>query len=152
MLTPTIKTIKPRDKRDLRKLINYYVTTQGTDVDLNHIDISNITDMSFLFKNSTFNGDISRWNMSHVTEATGMFYKSEFTGDTSNWDLRNMEYPYVIYVKSNIEKRHIPKRCRSCKYRYGPFCIRDLAKDIMYITLTASTVGLLMLISKFVGV
>lgn len=37
-----------------------------TSADLNFIDTSLIKDMSRLFKNSEFNGDISKWDVSNV--------------------------------------------------------------------------------------
>ena len=41
-------------------------------------DVSNVTDMSFMFCDSEFNGDISNWNVSNVTDMSYMFCDSEF--------------------------------------------------------------------------
>ena len=52
------KTKKPKNKRGLKKIIKYEIKKQGPNADLNHIDVSDIKDMSCLFKNLNFNGDI----------------------------------------------------------------------------------------------
>lgn len=39
-----------------------------------------MADMSNLFSNMRFNGDISRWDVSKVTNMEGMFYKSYLVG------------------------------------------------------------------------
>lgn len=56
-------------------------------IDLNCIDTSRITDMSYLFAVSKFNGDISRWDVSSVITMAYMFYGSLFNGDISKWDV-----------------------------------------------------------------
>ena len=75
------------DGYELRKLINQRIEEQGPNCDLNDIDVSRVTDMSYLFFESSFNGDISRWDVSNVTNMSWMFSESVFNGDISQWDV-----------------------------------------------------------------
>ena len=50
----------PKTKEELQDIIYQRIKAEGNNVDLNDIDVSNITDMSILFSNFDFNGDISR--------------------------------------------------------------------------------------------
>jgi surface protein len=45
--------------------------------------------MEYMFANSQFNGDISKWDVSNVTNIKNMFSKSQFKGDISKWKLTN---------------------------------------------------------------
>ena len=91
-------TIVAKDKEHLISLINLYV---GND-DLNFIDVSNITDMSSLFKHSLFKGDISKWDVSNVTDMSLMFNGSSFDGDISNWNVSNVTDMHEMFSLSNF--------------------------------------------------
>ena len=65
----------PETKEELKDIIKQRIKDEGNEVDLNDIYVSEITDMSGLFKETDFNGDISKWDVSNVTNMNGMFYE-----------------------------------------------------------------------------
>ena len=78
------------DKDHLKQLIDQEIKEHGRYCSLNHIDVSNIQDMSGLFQYSDFNGNISKWDVSDVTNMNSMFQDSKFNGDISMWDVSNV--------------------------------------------------------------
>jgi len=95
--------VKARDKDHLEMLVKANIKQFGNNCDLNYIDVSNITDMSWLFDYSGFNGDISNWDVSNVTDMQAMFYHSKFNGDISRWDVSNVINMYNMFVGSPLE-------------------------------------------------
>ena len=63
----------PETKEELKDIINQRIKSEGNECDLNDIDTSNITDMSWLFEHSEFNGDMSKWDVSNVTNMGACF-------------------------------------------------------------------------------
>ena len=91
-----IKKIKynyfPQTKEELRDIIEKRIKQEGNEVDLNDIDVSKITNMSYLFEDTNFNGDISDWDVSNVKDMCSMFWGCEsFNQDISNWDVSNVK-------------------------------------------------------------
>ncbi len=91
----------PKDKKELRELMDKLIKERGNEGDFNDIDTSSITDMSYMFFNAAnFNGDISKWDTSNVTDMNSMFRLAEsFNQDISSWDtskVTNMSYMFSI--------------------------------------------------------
>ena len=73
----TKQTVVVTTKKELMEIIK----SSPVDADLNYLDVSGITDMSYMFANNKFNGNISKWDVSNVTNMSDMFANSEFIGD-----------------------------------------------------------------------
>jgi len=80
-------TIKATDST-IHQIVKDEIARLGVNADLNHIDVSDVTDMSYMFLDSCFNGDISKWDVSNVKNMRGMFSGSQFNGDISQWKIR----------------------------------------------------------------
>ena len=64
--------VQPKNKAQLKSLIDH--AFKHNIYDLNFIDTSEITDMSWLFEYISCNFNISNWDVSNVKDMTGMFY------------------------------------------------------------------------------
>jgi len=58
--------IQPKTTIELAQIIKDTIKEKGNECDLNFIDVSKITNMSYLFHNTNFNRDISKWDVSKV--------------------------------------------------------------------------------------
>ena len=68
ILTPKRPLVQAKDRARLARIIKKAIEEQGSQADLNFIDVSQITDMSGLFEGVDFNGDISTWNIRNVPD------------------------------------------------------------------------------------
>ena len=86
-------TVQPKTKKELKKIILDTIENEGNECDLNFIDTSRITDMSYLFyKMKKFNGDISQWDVSNVKSMESMFENAEsFDQPLNKWDVSNVD-------------------------------------------------------------
>lgn len=112
---------------NIHEVVRDEISRLGYHANLNHIDVSRVTDMSYLFnaryegeppefdgdisqwnvsnvvnmenmfENSPFNGDISRWNVSSVKNMNSMFSRSQFNGDISDWNVSNVIDGYDLF-------------------------------------------------------
>ena len=93
----------PETKKELQDIILKRIKEEGNEVDLNDIDVSKITDMSYLFEYTNFNGNISAWDVSNVISMRSMFSNCEkFNKDISAWDVSNVKD--MSYMFFNCEK------------------------------------------------
>ena len=86
---------------DLFIMVEDAIKYEGPKCNLNYIDVSNITDFSRLFENTTFNGDVSEWDVSSATNMRNMFSHCPFDGDLSKWDVSKVENMYFMFLGCN---------------------------------------------------
>ncbi|NVN18458.1 BspA family leucine-rich repeat surface protein [Muricauda sp. HICW] len=71
-------------------------------------DLSNVTDMVYMFQDSNFNGDISGWDVSNVTNMSLMFLgASNFDQDLGGWDIGNVENMSNMFDSSGMSKENL---------------------------------------------
>ena len=135
----------PETREELRNLIKERIKDEGTEIDLNDIDVSRINDMSHLFEYLDFNGDISKWDVSNVTNMWGMFNGCEnfncdisswnvskvtdmecmfsecknFNQDISKWNVSNVTNVEDIFYRCPIEDKYKPKFKKSKWWQFG---------------------------------
>ena len=83
--------VQPKNKDELMKIIKDAIQKDGSNCNLNFIDTRLITDMSDLFANSKFNGDISGWDVHNVKDMSFMFEGAKFNGDISDWKVQRVK-------------------------------------------------------------
>ena len=97
-----VSVIVPKNKRELIKTIKYYSYNCSYNSSLNWLDVSNITNMSGLFKGIPFHCDISKWDVSNVKYMDEMFMQSRFDGNISDWDVSKVKDMSYMFYKTTF--------------------------------------------------
>ena len=96
--------VQPKTKEQLKQLIIY--AFKHNIYDLNFIDTSEITDMSWLFEYISCNFDISNWDVSNVKDMHALFCECyKFTGKgLEHWDVSNVtDIASMFYYCKNFD-------------------------------------------------
>ena len=157
MLEKEVAIFKVKEVSELKTTIGAYIKAAGNNCHLNWIDtseitsmnslfaeyklykfngdiskwnVSNVTDMYFMFAGSKFNGNISKWDVSKVVNMCGMFNNSDFNGNISDWDTSNaIDMTNMFYYSEfngNISKWNVS----NVKYMDDMFSGSDFNQDI----------------------
>ena len=88
-----VKVKEPKTNNDLKREVLKKIINKETD--FNDIDVSNITDFSYVFEDQDISEiNISEWDVSNGKTMRGMFQNCRYlktTGDLSNWNVSNVE-------------------------------------------------------------
>ena len=122
------RTVVAKDLDHLKRLVLREIGRNGPKCDLNHIDVSRLTDLSCLFSTApgfdldevedpkkrekierdcairaSFDGDISLWDVSNVRNMNGLFLGSRFDGDIAAWDVSNVADMSWMFYQSAFD-------------------------------------------------
>jgi surface protein len=130
--------LSPSTKEELIDIIKVEVDKNGWECDLNHIDVSQITDMSNLFSTDyygygleRFKGDISKWDVSNVETMKEMFMNNpEFTGDISKWDVSKVTNMSRMFSDSGFNNDISEWDVSNCTNFFAMFCRSEFDGDI----------------------
>ena len=90
-------TIVVNENAALITAVRHEIEQYGPLCCLNHLDVSGVSNMNGIFRDSVFNGNISSWDVSNVFTMTSMFENSRFNGDISKWTTpRLVEASYLF--------------------------------------------------------
>ena len=108
LILPSITLAQFQTKAELQAAVNLWVSNNATALstygEINTWDVSQITDMSELFRDkTTFNDDISNWNVSSVTDMEYMFFNAEaFNQPLNDWDVSSVTDMERMFESADI--------------------------------------------------
>ena len=79
---------------------------------LDNWDVSNVKRMSGMFIRSKFSdeyNDISMWDVSNVTSMAGMFREMSFNGDISGWDVSQVKETGCMFYENKTFMQNLSK-------------------------------------------
>jgi surface protein len=94
------------------------------DLDIGNWDVSNVTDMSWLFGGArNFNQPLDKWNVSNVKNMAYMFYDAEaFNQPLNNWDVGNVKNMSDMFMYTENFNQPLNKwNVSNVKDMYGMF-------------------------------
>jgi surface protein len=79
---------------------------------LDNWDVSNVVSMSGMFIRSKFSdeyNDINNWDVSNVESMPGMFREMSFNGDISSWDVLNVKDTQCMFYANKTFNQNLSK-------------------------------------------
>ncbi len=121
--------VNATDAPNLNYAASLFRTFRGAtsfNTNINHWDVSRITNMSEMFRDATnFNQDLNSWNIMNVTNSQNMFYgATSFNGNISGWNTVNITNTGSMFrgaasFDQNIKNWNISKVTNSSSMFYG---------------------------------
>lgn len=90
---------------------NFYIDHEGVRYKFSdgesNIFTGQVVDMSYLFKDTTFSGDIGYWDLSGAETMQGMFSDSTFNSDIGEWDVYNVTDMSYMFRRNAFFNQYI---------------------------------------------
>lgn len=84
---------------NIYNIVHEAIKKHGPNVDLNNIDVSQVTYMGSLFSVTGFAGDVSQWDVSNVTNMFCMFDGcAKFNGYLNDWNVKNVKNMACMFI------------------------------------------------------
>lgn len=100
---------------ELKAHVRHELGQQGPRCNLNHLDVSGLTDFTGLFAQTNFNGDVSQWNMANARSTRSMFAYCSFSGDVSMWKMPALNDASYMFMhcpfSGDLSSWSFPKDC-----------------------------------------
>lgn len=87
-------------RAELIQAVRESMENYGHDCDLNHLDVSRVTNFRSIFQNLPFCGNISNWDVSNAITMERMFEGSFFNGNISKWNVSNVVSMSYMFANS----------------------------------------------------
>lgn len=113
---------QPKNRRELIDIISkkYQNNKKEDMLDLNDIDVSKVTDLSYLFELiKPKRVDMNMWDTSRVTDIHGLFWDNDVVEEIhiEDWDVSNVKTAYgAFYFCENVKELNLNKwNFKSCE-------------------------------------
>jgi len=85
-----------------------FYLTEIPSIDVSNWDVSNVTDLGFMFNGTNANPDVSNWDVSNVTDMFQMFSDSfNANPDCRNWDVSNVTRMTKMFNGTNLSVENL---------------------------------------------
>ena len=88
------------DLSDVSSTLRMFMNATAFNDEINHWDVSTITNISDMFHGTSFNQDLNNWDVSNVTAMLQTFASTPFNGDVTNWDVSNVTEMVALFVNT----------------------------------------------------
>ena len=110
--TITLLSYEPITQDNLQTAVDAWcVDATSAESTYGHItdwDVSEITNMAYLFESKQFNDDITSWNVSNVTNMKNMFKNANvFNQDIGSWEVSNVTDMEAMFENANVFNQDI---------------------------------------------
>ena len=86
----------------------FYETYYANPTGMSSWDTSNVTDMSYMFYEASFNQNIGSWNVSSVTDMRAMFYGAEnFNQNIGSWNVSSVTDMLSMFYGATVFNQNI---------------------------------------------